>query len=154
MMLGMINAAAQQVNSCPGHVRARLHRGDEPQCAAASYWRGIIVIEDQESVSAWADQTFGPASSNARVAAVLSRLMTRMGRNLGEELARKTGLHERWIREWLYGQAAANLIDYKGEGRFELSPESALVLANEDSPFFLAGGFCALPQQMAVLITS
>jgi hypothetical protein len=46
---------------------------------------GIIVIEDQESVSAWADQTFGPASSNARVAAVLSRLMTRMGRNLGEE---------------------------------------------------------------------
>src|SRR5437868_2423301 len=68
-----------------------------------------------------------------------------------EELARKTGLHERWIREWLYGQAAANLIDYKGEGRFELSPESALVLANEDSPFFLAGGFCALPQQMAVL---
>jgi hypothetical protein len=68
-----------------------------------------------------------------------------------EELARKTGLHERWIREWLYGQAAASLIDYTGEGRFELSPESALVLANENSPFFLAGGFCALPQQMAVL---
>jgi 2-polyprenyl-3-methyl-5-hydroxy-6-metoxy-1,4-benzoquinol methylase len=68
-----------------------------------------------------------------------------------EELAQKTGLHERWIREWLYGQAAANLIDYIGEGRFELSPESALVLANENNPFFLAGGFCALPQQMAVL---
>ena len=68
-----------------------------------------------------------------------------------EELAQKTGLHERWIREWLYGQAAANLIDYKSEGRFELSPESALVLANENSPFFLGGGFCALPQQMAVL---
>ena len=68
-----------------------------------------------------------------------------------EELARKTGLHERWIREWLYGQAAANLIDYKGEGRFELSAESALVLANENNPFFLAGGFCALPQQLAVL---
>ena len=68
-----------------------------------------------------------------------------------EELARKTGLHERWIREWLYGQAAASLIDYKGEERFELSPESALVLADENSPFFLAGGFCALPQQMAVL---
>jgi hypothetical protein len=65
--------------------------------------------------------------------------------------AQKTGLHERWIREWLYRQAAANLIDYVGEGRFELSPESALVLANENNPFFLAGGFCALPQQMAVL---
>src|SRR6202521_1357075 len=68
-----------------------------------------------------------------------------------EGLAQKTGLHERWIREWLYGQAAASLIDYKGEGRFELSPESALVLANENSPFFLAGGFCALPEQMALL---
>ena len=68
-----------------------------------------------------------------------------------EELARKTGLHERWIREWLYGHAAASLIDYKGEERFELSPENALVLADENSPFFLAGGFCALPQQMAVL---
>src|SRR6202795_4509944 len=68
-----------------------------------------------------------------------------------EGLARKTGLHERWVREWLYGQAAANLIDYKGDQRFELSPESALVLANENSPFFLAGGFCALPQQMAGL---
>ena len=75
----------------------------------------------------------------------------RRGPITSEELARKTGLHERWIREWLHGQAAANLIDYKGEGRFELSPETALVLANENSPFFLAGGFCALPQQMAVL---
>jgi hypothetical protein len=73
------------------------------------------------------------------------------GAMISADLARKTGLHERWIREWLYGQAAAGLIDYKGEGRFELSPESALVLANENSPFFLAGGFCALPQQMAVL---
>ena len=68
-----------------------------------------------------------------------------------EELARKTGLHERWIREWLRGQASAGLIDYKGEDRFALSPEAALVLAEENSPIFLAGGFCALPQQMAVL---
>jgi SAM-dependent methyltransferase len=67
------------------------------------------------------------------------------------ELARKTGLHERWVREWLQGQAAAGLIDYKGEGRFALSPESAFVLADENSPLFLAGGFCALPAQMAVL---
>jgi 2-polyprenyl-3-methyl-5-hydroxy-6-metoxy-1,4-benzoquinol methylase len=81
----------------------------------------------------------------------LYQALNGVGAVTSEELAQKTGLHERWIREWLYGQAAANLIDYKGEDRFELSPETALVLANEDSPFFLAGGFCALPQQMAVL---
>src|SRR5215469_171666 len=81
----------------------------------------------------------------------LYRMMSGAGPLTSEDLARRTGLHERWIREWLYGQAAANLIDYKGQSRFELSPESALVLADESSPFFLAGGFDGLPQQMAVL---
>ncbi len=68
-----------------------------------------------------------------------------------EELAQKTGLHERWLREWLQGQATAKLLDYPGDGRFELSAEAALVLADENSPAFVAGGFCSLPQQMAVL---
>ena len=68
-----------------------------------------------------------------------------------DELARKMGLHERWVREWLQGQASAGLIDYKGNGRFALSSEAALVLADENSPLFLAGGFCALPAQMAIL---
>jgi SAM-dependent methyltransferase len=68
-----------------------------------------------------------------------------------EEFARKTGLHERWVREWLHGQTAAGLIEYAGEGCFALTPEAAMVLADEQSPMFLAGGFCALPQQLAVL---
>ncbi len=68
-----------------------------------------------------------------------------------DELARKTGLHERWVREWLRGQAAARLIDYRGDGRFELSPEGTAVLADESSPFFSVGGFAGLPQQLAVL---
>src|SRR5215510_14358650 len=67
------------------------------------------------------------------------------------DLAHKTGLHERWVREWLQGQAAAGLIDYKGDGHFALSLETAIVLADENNLMFLAGGFCALPQQMAVL---
>jgi 2-polyprenyl-3-methyl-5-hydroxy-6-metoxy-1,4-benzoquinol methylase len=81
----------------------------------------------------------------------LYRALQEAGAVTSEEFARKTGLHERWIREWLQGQAAAGLIDYKGEGRFALSPEAGMVLADENSPRFLAGGFCALPQQMAVL---
>jgi len=67
------------------------------------------------------------------------------------ELAHKTGLNERWVREWLHQQASSGVIDYKGDGRFELSAESALVLADENSPLFLAGGFCAIPQQMGLL---
>src|SRR5262245_6868713 len=57
------------------------------------------------------------------------------------ELAAKTRLHERWVREWLHGQASAGLVRYAGDGRFELTPEQAAVLADETSPAFLAGGF-------------
>jgi 2-polyprenyl-3-methyl-5-hydroxy-6-metoxy-1,4-benzoquinol methylase len=68
-----------------------------------------------------------------------------------EELARSTSLHERWVREWLRGQAAAGLVEYRGDGRFELGPEAAMALATEDNPFFAAGGFAGLPQMVAVL---
>jgi SAM-dependent methyltransferase len=68
-----------------------------------------------------------------------------------EELAQKTGLHERWVREWIRGQAAAGLIDYKGAGRFEMSPEMAMLLADEKSPKLAIGIFSDLPQRMAVL---
>jgi len=66
-------------------------------------------------------------------------------------LAERTRLHERWVREWLRGQAAAGLLEYDGEGRFSLSPIAALVLANEQSPAFAAAAFATLPQQIAVL---
>jgi 2-polyprenyl-3-methyl-5-hydroxy-6-metoxy-1,4-benzoquinol methylase len=68
-----------------------------------------------------------------------------------DELAAHTGLHERWVREWLRGQAAARLVDYRGEDRFALSPEAVMVLADEHSPAFAAGGFCGLPRQFSVL---
>ncbi|MGH7960334.1 MAG: class I SAM-dependent methyltransferase [Candidatus Binatia bacterium] len=113
---------------------------------------------DMEQVKAKAEHVFG------FLGGALVSAMIYLGDRLGlyrvlqngepvtsEDLAQRTGLHERWIREWLCGQATAGLIDYKGEGRFALSPEAALVLADENSPMFLAGGFCALPQQMAVL---
>jgi hypothetical protein len=74
MMLGMINAAAQQVNTALVMFEHGFTAVTNRNALRRRIGGGIIVIEDQESVSAWADQTFGPASSNARVAAVLSRL--------------------------------------------------------------------------------
>jgi len=81
----------------------------------------------------------------------LYRALEKVGAVTSDELARATGLHERWVREWLRGQAAARLIDYDGAGRFSLSPVAALVLSNDRSPAFAAGAFAALPQQSAVL---
>jgi SAM-dependent methyltransferase len=58
------------------------------------------------------------------------------------ELADATGLNERLIREWLAAQAAAEYIVYEAvTGRFSLSPEQAMVFADEESPAFMAGGF-------------
>ena len=81
----------------------------------------------------------------------LYRAMNGAGALTSEELAAKTGLSERWVREWLRGQAAAKLIDYKGDGRFELNQTAAFVLAIEESPAYAVGGFNGLPEQFTVL---
>ncbi len=58
------------------------------------------------------------------------------------ELAAKTRLKERWLFEWLRGQAAAKILDYHDPDRFELSPEGAHVLADEENSLaFAAGAF-------------
>jgi hypothetical protein len=58
------------------------------------------------------------------------------------ELAKKTHLHERYVREWLSGQAASGYIDYHPEkNAFSLSPEQAMAFAEEGSPAFFAGAF-------------
>jgi 2-polyprenyl-3-methyl-5-hydroxy-6-metoxy-1,4-benzoquinol methylase len=61
------------------------------------------------------------------------------------QLAERTGTAERYVREWLAGQAASGYIDYDASaGTFHLSPEQALVFAKDDSPVMLTGGFYSL----------
>lgn len=58
------------------------------------------------------------------------------------DLSRRTGTHERYVREWLDNQAAGGYVHYEAEtGRYSLTPEQAEALANEASPVFLSGGF-------------
>lgn len=58
------------------------------------------------------------------------------------ELAAKTGVKERYLREWLSAQAAADYICYdERTDRFSLSPEQAMVFAEENSPAFFVGAF-------------
>jgi 2-polyprenyl-3-methyl-5-hydroxy-6-metoxy-1,4-benzoquinol methylase len=63
------------------------------------------------------------------------------GPSTSAELAARARLHERWVREWLHGQASAGLVRYAGDGRFELTGEQAAVLADEENPAFVGGGF-------------
>jgi 2-polyprenyl-3-methyl-5-hydroxy-6-metoxy-1,4-benzoquinol methylase len=68
--------------------------------------------------------------------------MAGLGQLSAADLAARTGLHERWLLEWLRGQAAAGLVDTVDGHSFELSPEAAAVLADEsESLWFAAGAF-------------
>ncbi|TAX90233.1 class I SAM-dependent methyltransferase [Rhizobium leguminosarum] len=59
-----------------------------------------------------------------------------------KELAAKTGVKERYLREWLSAQAAADYVTYDEKtDRFSLSPEQAMVFAEENSPAFFVGAF-------------
>jgi 2-polyprenyl-3-methyl-5-hydroxy-6-metoxy-1,4-benzoquinol methylase len=72
----------------------------------------------------------------------LYRCMAELSEFSSIELAAKLGLSERFVREWLFQQAASGVIEYGDDGRFTMLPEAALVFADTDYPFSLAG---ALP---------
>jgi SAM-dependent methyltransferase len=56
------------------------------------------------------------------------------------ELARRTGTTERYVREWLAAQAAAGYVEIDPDaGVYWLTPEQAMVFANEGSPVFMPG---------------
>jgi len=61
------------------------------------------------------------------------------------DIAARSGLHERWIREWTANQVAARLLDADHsdptDPRFSLSPEARAVLADETHPAFGMGMF-------------
>ncbi|MEO1064841.1 MAG: class I SAM-dependent methyltransferase [Actinomycetota bacterium] len=59
-----------------------------------------------------------------------------------EAVAGASGLDERFVREWLLGQAAAGLIERTEDGRFEMTAVQAAVLADEHGSIaFSAGAF-------------
>lgn len=58
------------------------------------------------------------------------------------EFAARTGTAERYIREWLNANAAGGYVTYHpATGRYSMSPEQALVMADPDSPAYMLGGF-------------
>ena len=72
----------------------------------------------------------------------LYKALAEGGPQTPEELAARTGTVERYVRPWLVNQAAHGYVDYDPTTeRYRLSPEQAMVLANEDTPAFVVGGF-------------
>ena len=91
----------------------------------------------------------------ADLGAALSGVLVNIGRRLGlykamaeigactsEQLARATGIRERYVREWLNNQAAGGYVRYEPEGHtYTLPAAQAMVLALEDSPVYMAPAF-------------
>lgn len=68
----------------------------------------------------------------------LYRAMDGAGPLSSQELAKRTGCAERYVREWLNSQAAGGYVVYHAKsGTYELTPELAHILADKNSPVFL-----------------
>jgi hypothetical protein len=80
--------------------------------------------------------TRSPRRSAARSTTARSRPTARAG------AAERTGVAERYVREWLNAQAAGGYVEYDPDsGRYTLPPEQAVALTDEDSPAYLPGFF-------------
>ncbi len=114
------------------------------------------------------DNVEGLQAKTERLRSILAgasvAMMLQLGRTLGlysalkdagsvtsDGLADRTGLHERWLREWLYGQASAGIIEYCGDGYFELSEASATLLVDDSHLMFMGGNIDGLSHRMKVL---
>jgi SAM-dependent methyltransferase len=68
----------------------------------------------------------------------LYRAMSGAGPISAVELATRAGCAERYVREWLNSQAAGGYVEYHAvSDTYELTPEQAMVLADENSPVFI-----------------
>jgi 2-polyprenyl-3-methyl-5-hydroxy-6-metoxy-1,4-benzoquinol methylase len=107
---------------------------------------------DQDKLNAMLGRMVGDLGAVASGALVVLgdrlgfyRAMRDGNRITAAELAKRTGTHERYVREWLAAQAASGYIDYDvGSDSFYLNPEQATVFADEDSPAAMVGAFEAL----------
>lgn len=100
---------------------------------------------DETKLNAFLERTVGD------LAASYGGVMVSLGHRLGlykamagagplnsQEVARRAGCAERYVREWLNSQAAGGyVVHHAASQTYELSPEQAVVLADDTSPVFI-----------------
>jgi SAM-dependent methyltransferase len=115
---------------------------------------GVATGADAPSVDLAGAEAFA-AQVAGHQAAAYNAVLTYLGDRLGlwralasvdaatsAELAARSGLAERYVREWLAAQATHGYVTYDPATQaFTLPDEHALVLADEDSPFWNAAAF-------------
>ncbi len=104
-------------------------------------------VVEQAEVEAFAGRALGD------IAGLMTTLFCVVGDRLGlfaalaeagsassDELAKRAGVEERYVREWLRGLAAAGYLEHDREhGTFAIPPAHVPVLAEEGGPMFFGG---------------
>jgi len=76
------------------------------------------------------------------------KVLEKAGPCTHEELAEKSGIDARYLREWLSSNVALGYIDYNpAKEHFSLSPEQAALFAHEGEPTCMQGFFQAIVSQ-------
>lgn len=104
---------------------------------------------DHDKLMAFMHQVVGElgAAVNAGLIVIgdrlgLYRALAKAGPATAAELAGATGTTPRYVLEWLNAQAAGGYVEYDGAtGRYALTAEKAVALADESSPAFVGGAF-------------
>jgi len=72
----------------------------------------------------------------------LYKALGEAGPSTPAELAKKSGVIERYVREWLAGQAASGYVEYDAHTqRYSMTPEQKFALTDENSPVYIPGAF-------------
>lgn len=80
----------------------------------------------------------------------LLKAMAETGSRSASELADETGLNDRYVTEILSGLSAAGIVTYDPDtGGFGLPREHAACIADDDSPYSMAGWMDVLPDLLA-----
>jgi len=116
-------------------------------------------MPEQETASPNRGDRLKSYAMGARVVAMVSlgfrlglyEAMKDAGPLTSADLAGQTEYHERWVLEWLRGQAAAGIVVYHGEGRFELPPEVNALLADEDDLDYMGYVFEYMPYTFGMI---
>lgn len=100
---------------------------------------------DENALNAFVEKAVGDLSAGYGGVMVslgdklgLYKAMAGAGPLSSQELADRTGCAERYVREWLNSQVAGGYALYHpASGTYELTPEQAMVLADDTSPVFI-----------------
>ncbi len=112
---------------------------------------------DKEKIKTFAEKVYGDMAGTVAMGMAyigvrtgLFSAMNGRGPATAAEIAGETGLHQRYVEEWLAGMTTAGYVDYDPEARtFSLADEHAFLLDSEGTDHYMGGLFLMAPVMLS-----